>query len=72
MQTVDVERVLARLDAKLAVPVVSPATATPTVLEPLLVETLLLIRELAAERNAQVLPRVAQKVNTLYPERSRV
>jgi hypothetical protein len=69
----EIEATLARIEAQLAAPVVLPATETAGgVLEPLLVESVLLMRELAAERNAQVLARVAQRLNALYPERSRV
>jgi len=71
-QVIEVEEVLARIETKLAAPVVNPTTVTPGVLEPLLVENLLLVRELVAERNAQVLTRVAQQLNSRYPGRTRV
>lgn len=66
-QTIEAEKALARIEAKL-----QPAKGAPTELEPLLVESLLLIRELVAERNPQVLPRIANRLNTQYPERKDV
>lgn len=67
------EDFLAKIDAKLACisPVLEPQNST-TNLEPLLVELLLLTRELVAERNAQVLGRVASQVNNLFPERKKI
>ncbi|MET3138205.1 hypothetical protein AAKU61_002571 [Undibacterium sp. GrIS 1.2] len=65
--------VLAKIDAKLAciAPTSEPQNSTAD-LEPLLVELLFLIRELVAERNAQVLGRVANQLNSLYPTRKKV
>ncbi|MGV3582860.1 MAG: plasmid mobilization protein [Methylophilus sp.] len=63
-QAVDAEQALARIEAKL-----QPAKGASTELEPLLVESVLLIRELVAEKNPQALPRVANRLNTQYPER---
>jgi hypothetical protein len=71
-QAVGIEAVLSRIESKLTATVVPPTTVAADTLEPLLAENLLLVRELAAERNAQVLTRVAQKVNTLYPGRTRI
>lgn len=67
------EDFLAKIDAKLAC--ISPASESQNLtvdLEPLLVELLFLVRELVAERNAQVLGRVAHQLNNLYPMRKKV
>ncbi len=76
------DQFLTRLDARLASvlrppeadPKADPETenSTNAVLEPLVVELLFLVRELVAERNAQVLGRVGQQLNNLYPERKKV
>lgn len=64
------EQFIDRLDAKLAMIQHAPAAASiGKELEPFLVESLLLIRELVAERNAQALGRTAQHLNKLYPLR---
>lgn len=67
------EQFMARIDAKLAAIPQSSATADTEInLEPLVVETVLLIRELVAERNAQILGRIAHQLNVLYPERKKL
>lgn len=66
-QVIQVEVALARIEAKL-----QPSKASRLELEPLLVESLLLIRELVADKNPQVLPRVASRLNTQYPQRREV
>lgn len=64
-QAIEAETALARIEAKLM-----PARESSTQLEPLLVETLLLVRELVAERNPQVISRISQRLNSTYPSRS--
>lgn len=67
------EEFLTKIDAKFAC--FSPASApqnSTTELEALLVELLFLTRELVAERNAQVLVRVANQLNQLYPMRKKI
>lgn len=67
------EQFLERIDAKLAC--ISPASVPENPVadpEPLLVELLLLTRELVAERNTQVLGRVAHQLNNLYPQRKKI
>lgn len=64
LQVVTTEQALSRIESKL-----QPAKVASTELEPLLVECLLLIRELVADRNPQILPRVASRLNIQYPER---
>jgi hypothetical protein len=59
---------IAKLDAKLTSVTPSTGPQNPaTDLEPLLVEVLLLVRELACDRNAQILARVSAQVKQLYP-----
>ena len=65
-----VSRIEAKIDAKTSVNMAGEINAMRDILEPVLVEVLLLVRELIAERNAQVLNRVGQKVNSRYPNRS--
>ena len=62
-------RIEAKIDEKTSVNMAGEMNAMREILEPLLVEVLLLTRELASERNAQVLNRVGQKVNSRYPNR---
>lgn len=62
--------ILALLEVRLAQAPVASHGAAGADLEPLLTEVLLLAREIAAERNAQVLARVAQQLNHLFPKRS--
>lgn len=72
-QALQQEDFLAKIDAKLAC--ISPASEpqNPTTdFEPLLVELLFLTRELVAERNAQLLGRVAHQINNLYPLRRKI
>ena len=57
-QSISVEKILARVEEKL----MSPVVAVPVEVQRLLLEILLLVRELAAERNVQILSRVAQQV----------
>lgn len=57
-----IQQLLEHLDARLAKPVVAPSPALPEAVERTLLETLLLVRELAADRNPQVLARVAQQL----------
>lgn len=64
-QAIEAEAALARIEAKLM-----PASESATQLEPLLVESLLLVRELVAERNPQVISRISQRLNSTYPSRS--
>jgi hypothetical protein len=59
-QSISVEKILARVEEKLMSPVV--AVPLPVEVQRLLLEILLLVRELAAERNTQILARVAQQV----------
>lgn len=72
------EQFLAEIDAKLAAipqPVAAAKTESDTDantdLEPLVVEAVLLARELVAERNPQALARIAQHLNNLYPGRKK-
>jgi len=55
-------QLLERLDARLARPLVAPSPALPAEVERTLLETLLLVRELTAARDPQVLARVAQQL----------
>ena len=72
-QALSQEQFMTKIDAKLtAIPLASVPVPTDTEIEPLLVEALLLVRELVAERNAQVLGRVAHQLNTLYPKRKKL
>ena len=65
----DQARFLMALEAHLQAAPVAVSDAAPADLEPLLTEVLLLARELAADRNAQMLARVAQQLNHLFPNR---
>lgn len=40
--------------------------------DPLLVEVLFLVREIVAERNAQILARIAQRLDVMYPWRDKL
>ena len=67
------EQFLAQVGTTLAALSAAPATAPAgTDHEPLLAELLFLTRELVAERNAQVLGRIAHQLNHLYPERKKL
>lgn len=74
-QALSQEKLLASIDARLnrislpPSPMQSPST---TEIEPLLIEVLLLVRELVAERNAQVLGRVANHLNNQFPGRKKI
>lgn len=57
-----IQLLLERLDARLAQPVVAPSPALPDAVERTLFEVLLLVRELAADRNPQLIARVAQQL----------
>lgn len=70
-QALGVENVLARLEARLTETPATPS-ASSTHLEALVAEVLLLTRELAQDRNAQLLARATQKLNTLYPTRRKL
>jgi len=71
-QAFNQKQLLAEIDGKFAALSIPPAsTSTDTGIEPLFAELLFLTRELAAERNAQLLGRVAHQVNTLYPNRKK-
>jgi hypothetical protein len=71
-ERVDIEAVLADMRAQLASAAQASAAAaatTPAALhspDPLLVEIVWLLRELAAERNAQALARVTSKLDSAY------
>jgi ribosomal protein L12E/L44/L45/RPP1/RPP2 len=71
-ERMDVEAVLADIRAQLASAAAASAAAavtTPAALpipDPLLVEVIWLLRELAAERNAQVIGRVTSKLDSAY------
>lgn len=69
-QALGVDELLARLDARLQTPAANPTPAAD--LEALVVEVLLLTRELAQDRNAQLIARANQKLNTLYPIRRKL
>lgn len=72
-QALSQEQFLAKIETNLAGITHAPeAVSSGTELEPLLVEALFLIRELVADRNAQVLGRVAHQLNTLYPQRKKL
>jgi hypothetical protein len=73
-QALEQEQFLAKIDARLSGVLRAPELKdlAGTELEPLLVETLLLIRELVSERNAQALSRVALQLNVLYPTRRKI
>ena len=62
-QTIETEAALARIEAKLHL------ANRVAVVDPILIEVLLLVRELVADRNPQVLPRIASRLNAQYPER---
>lgn len=69
------EMFLAKIDIMLASISQPPATVNTDSnadLEPLIVESLFLVRELIAERNPQILGRIAQQLNNLYPERKKL
>ena len=67
------EQFLLKIDAKLLSFRQSSASMAPSLdIEPLLAELLYLIRELVSERNVQVLGRVANQLNTLYPNRKKL
>jgi hypothetical protein len=72
-QALSQEQLLVKIDAKLAA-ICQPFSGQKVSadLEPLIVESLLMIRELVAERNAQVLGRVAHQMNSNYPERKKI
>ena len=57
-----IEDVLDQIQSTLS----SQNSTSLTKLEPLILETLLLLRELTSERNAQVLSRVNHKLDQLY------
>jgi hypothetical protein len=59
--------VLAVEDRLIASPLASDGRAID--IEPIVTETLMLLRELVAERNAQILSRVSQQLNCMYPNR---
>lgn len=61
-ETIDIVLALTRIDEKLAAPVASQAPAMPAEMARALVETLLLTRELVADRNPQIIARVAQQL----------
>lgn len=61
-QAVTVETVLARVEQKLAAPVVEKTTVSADDSARALTEILYLARELAADRNAQIVARVAAKL----------
>ena len=70
-QAVGVEAALAQVRAMLPVPGASLACAERP--DPLLAEAVWLLRELAAERNAQVLTRITSKLDAAFGrERSRI
>jgi hypothetical protein len=56
------QMLLEQLNARLTAPVSASAPALPDVVERTLLETLLLVRELTAARDPQVLARVAQQL----------
>lgn len=63
-QALGQEQFLMRIEAKIVAPNAANGSADRSLkLEKLLIEVLLLTRELAADRNAQILARVAQKLN---------
>lgn len=68
----DQAQFLGKLDDKLAA---FPDAAAPppggTDHEPAHAEVLLLLREIAADRNAQILSRVTQQLNARYPDRKK-
>ncbi len=70
-QVHSVEDVLMRLEARLTETPATPSASSAD-LEALVVEVLLLTRELAQDRNAQLLARANQKLNTLYPRRKKL
>lgn len=67
-QTLDIGTVLSRIDRQLA-RVVGTTTEKSVDPEPLLVEIILLARELVADRNAQLLMKVNQQLDVRYPQR---
>lgn len=56
------QMLLTQLNARLAEPVAVPPPALPEAVERTLLETLLLVRELVAERNPQIAARVAMQL----------
>ena len=64
-QQADVVGILSRIEAS----ILSKPQDDVANSEPLLVEVLLLVRELVAGRNAQLLGQVSQRVTALYPAR---
>jgi hypothetical protein len=59
--------VLAAEDRLIARPLGPDVSASNV--EPILMETLMLLREFVAERNAQILARVSVQLNHMYPNR---
>ncbi len=66
-QAIEAVSALARIEAKLL-----PTRESSAQLEPLIVESLLLIRELISDKNPQAFGRIANKLNSMYPDRSEV
>lgn len=64
-ETIDFQAALSRLESKM----VAQSVDNSNQVEAMLVEVLLLVRELVAARNAQGLAQVAERVRTLYPLR---
>jgi hypothetical protein len=72
-QAMTQEEFLGKIDSKFAALPAAPAPApTGTDNEPLLAELLFLTRELVAERNVQVVGRIAHQLNILYPLRKKL
>lgn len=64
-ERIDIDEVLASIRAHLAASdAITPTASRPP--DPLLVETVWLLRELAAERNTETLFRVASKLDSAY------
>lgn len=72
-QALGIEDVLSEFRTMLAVPKAESTPSHPGRPDPLLVEAVLLLRELVAERNPQLLGRVASKLDATFGrERGRV
>jgi hypothetical protein len=71
-QALTQEQFLIKIDAKLTTISQAPTKESSiTELEPMLLEILLLSREIANERNAQILSRVGSQLNNIYPNRKK-
>jgi hypothetical protein len=72
-QALTQEQLIAKIDVRLsAISHIPVSEGAVTDYEPQLAELLFLLRELVTERNPQILSRVAQRVNSIYPTRKKL